>query len=379
MKSTSSRDKSVSILKETMKDECRVVLLPHHIFQFCQAGFKVFVEQDAGSGMGIQEKAYQAVGATIVSTEDAWNLSPFVLKYKAPLPQEFAYFHAGLHLGAFFHAEGNKPLTTALCKHSVTAYSYELFKTPDGIFPLSVASSEIAGKLAVLHGAYYLQRPFGGAGILLAGVVGLKPPKVLVIGYGNAGGAAARLAATLGAEVVVLGTNRERLRRFQATVPSSVTCSINSPEVLARELPEADLVIGAILISTYDTPAIIDENLVKCMKKGAVIVDITCGYGTGYLATGDLFTSFDHPVVERHGVLHCKIKTLPAAVPVTTNEAISTLITPYLIALGNAIFDDRMCDPTSASGKIVEHGVIVHPEVQRHMKMIDALEGRYVE
>ena len=249
----------------------------------------------------------------------------------------------------------------------------------DGIFPLSVASSEIAGKLAILHGAYYLQRHFGGAGILLAGVVGLKPPKVLVIGHGNAGGAAARLAATLGANVVVLGTNRERLRRFQATVPSSVTCYVNSPEVLARELPEADLVIGAILISTYDTPPIIDEDLVKCMKKGAVIVDITCGYGTGYLPTGDQFTSFGHPVTERHGVLHCKIKNLPAAVPVTTNEAVSTLITPYLIALGNAIFDDGIYDPVSVSGKIVEHGIIVHPEVERNMKMIDALEEQYVE
>jgi alanine dehydrogenase len=283
--------------------------------------------------------------------------------------------HKDLHLGAIYHAEGDKSLVQILCKSGITAYSYEFFQTPDGLFPLSVPGSEIAGKLAVLSGAYYLQSHTGGAGILFSHVVGVQPPKVVIIGYGNAGGAAARLSVAIGAEVVVLGTHPERLRRFQATVPSSVHCYLTSPEVLERELPHADLVIGTILISTYDTPCLIGEDLVRHMKKGSVMIDITCGYGAGYLPTFPHFTTFEDPMVERFGVLHCKIDILPSAVPKTASQAISHVIVPYLIALGNAIFDPSVSDPTSAAGKIIEGGCILHPEVQRHMDMVSRMEA----
>lgn len=207
--------------------------------------------------------------------------------------------------------------------------------------------------------------------MLLADIVGAEPPRVLVIGYGNAGGAAARMASSLGAEVAVLGTNRERLRRFQATVPSSVECHLNSPETLAREVQKADLVIGAILISTYDTEPMITEDLLNQMKRGAVIVDVTVGYGSGYLPTFDHQTSHDEPMYERSGVLHCKIDAMPGSVPLTATQAVSPLITPYLIQLGHSIFDG-VEDPTSRAGQITRGGEVIHPEVQRHMDMLSA-------
>ncbi len=212
--------KSVAILRETRHGERRVILKPTHVRLFHEAGFRVLVEHDAGTGLEISDQEYEHAGAQIVSTDTAWTAGPLVLKYKAPLPPEFGYFGPNLHLGAYLHAEGNPALTMALCRAGVTAYSYELFRAPDGIFPMSMASSEIAGKLAVLYGAYHLQSHLGGAGVLLASVPGIRPPKVVVIGYGNVGGAAVRLAAAVGAEVVVLGTNPARLRRFAATVPA---------------------------------------------------------------------------------------------------------------------------------------------------------------
>jgi len=248
-----------------------------------------------------------------------------------------------------------------------TAYSYEFFKTLEGIFPLSVASSEIAGKVAVIYGAYHLQAHLGGSGVLLAPVVNVKPPKVLVIGYGNAGGAAARLAVAMGAQVTILGTNKERLRAFQATMPSGTRCLLNSREVLEKEIIDADLVIGAILISTYDTPAMLDELLVQKMKKGSMIVDVTAGYGSGYMPTFDRSTNFENPVYERFNVLHCKIDVLPLAYPATTVDAMSQHLAPYLIELGESLYDSSVKNPTSLAGKIISQGEVMHSEVRRHM------------
>jgi alanine dehydrogenase len=360
--------KSVAIVRETRVGERRVILKPAQVRLFHESGFQIFVERGAGSGLGIADSEYQQAGAEIVPTDLAWTTSPIVLKYKAPLPPEFQYFGPGLHIASYLHAEGNPRMTLELCRARVTAYSFELFRTPDGIFPLSVASSEIAGKMAVLYGAYHLQTHLGGAGVLLAGVIGLRPAKVVVIGYGNVGGAAIRLAAAMGAEVVAIGRSRERLRRFAATVPASVRFRVGTPKVLEQELSDADLVIGAILISTYDTAPIVTEELVARMKRGAVLVDVTCGYGSGYMPTADQFTTHTEPTVVRHGVMHVKIKTLPESVPVTTNEAVSSLIAPYLLNLAHAVYGEAV-DPVSEAGKVTEGGQIVHPEVRRHMEM----------
>lgn len=367
-----SQQKTVSLVKESKAGEDRVVLLPAEIRSFAQAGFTPLVEAAAGAGVGIEDREYAEVGAQIVSREEAWHESGFVLKYKAPQPEEYHYLRDGLHLGAFFHAEGDKELTEELCSSGVSAFSYEFFETPEGIFPLSFPGAEVSGKLAIIYAAYHLQSQFGGQGLLLSDVVGARNPRVLVIGYGKAGGAAARMAAALGAEVSVLGTNAERLRAFQATVPRGVNCYLNSTETLEREILEADVVVGAILISSYDTEPMVTEDLVKKMKPGSIIIDVTCGYGRGYMPSFNQHSGPEQPTYERFGVLHCKFGVMPATVPLTITQAVSHQLTPYLIRLGNALYEG-VEDSISHAGRIVHNGAIDHPEVQRQMDLITAV------
>ncbi|HKR50418.1 MAG TPA: NAD(P)-dependent oxidoreductase [Pseudonocardiaceae bacterium] len=358
-------EKRVSVLKETRAGEKRVIILPDQVREFAEAGFIVLVEESAGINTGAGNDEYERAGAKIVSTQSAWQDSDFVLKYKAPGEAEYQYLRPGLQLGAFFHAEGNLALTRALLSTRTTSYAYEFFCTPEGIFPLAVPDSEISGKLAILYAAYHLQSHLGGRGLLLAYVPGVPRPRVVVIGYGNAGAAAARTAHDLGADVVVLGTNRERLRRFQALMPG-VRCVHNTPAVLEREVLRADVVVGAILVSTYDTPPMIDEDLVRRMRPGAMIVDVTVGYGSGYLPTFDRQTTHVEPVYERFGVLHCKIDAMPGSVPLTASRAVSPLITPYLIELGNAIYGGAP-SPTATAGMITKDSEATHHEVTRHL------------
>lgn len=193
-------EKVISIIKEKRAGEYRVILTPREVKLFVDKGFKVLVEYGAGENIGISDISFEEAGAYLVDTETAWNSSKLILKYKPPTDEEIEYLDETKVLGAVYHAEGNLPLVSKLMNSGVTAFTYEFFRTKEGIFPLSVASSEIAGKVAVIYGAYHLQRQLGGEGVLLAPVVNVRGPKVLIIGYGNAGSAAARLAVAMGGQ-----------------------------------------------------------------------------------------------------------------------------------------------------------------------------------
>lgn len=354
----------IGLVRETRPDEARALLLPGEVAQLREASLEVLVEHGFGERAGVADERYRAAGAQLVSREQAWGAGALVAKYKAPTPGEYRFLRPDMTLAAFLHAEGDPGLAAALCEAGTTAYSYELFTGGDGGFPISVVNSEISGKLAVLYGAYHLQSHLGGSGVLLADVAGVTPARVVVIGHGNAGGAAARTALALGAEVVVLGTDTERLRRFQGTVPSSVRCRLSSPEVVAHEVSQADLVIGAILISTHGTPPVVPASVVAQMRPGSVIVDVTCGYGPGYLPTFDRCTTQSGPMFERHGVLHCKLDGMPAAVPRTATAAFSPHVAPYLVRLARDVYDG-VPDPVSRAGLVAHGGRLVHPQVIR--------------
>jgi len=362
--------KSISVIKETRAGEMRVVMMPREVNEFVKSGYDVFVERDAGENAAVSNKEYEDAGARLVSTKTAWTASPFVVKYKCPSLEEAAFLTPDTHLAAYLHAEGSLPISKAIAATRATAYSFELFQLDDGQYPMPVCDNEIAGKLAVFQGAYHLLAHQGGSGTLLADIPGSNRPKVVVIGYGNVGGAAARMAAGLGCDVTVFGTNPYWLRRFEATVPADVTCLLNEPEVLAVKVREADLVIGAILISSYDTPAMIAPELVQQMKPGSVIVDVTCGYGEGYIPTGTEFTSFANPAYKVHGVQHILIDALPATVPVTASQAASRHMAPYLLNMGAAIFDGAE-DPVSNRGMIIRDGEFVHSLLLDTFKMLD--------
>jgi alanine dehydrogenase len=358
-------DKTISVLKERRGGERRVILLPDALRSFIDAGFRVLVEADAGASAGFDDAAYRAAGAEIVGRDEAWSRSRLVLKYKAPGQDEWRYFRRDLHLASFMHAEGNLEMTEAMRASGMCSYALEFFRTERGEFPVPVSDNEISGHLAILLAAYHLQTAQGGRGVLLSRVPGAPPAKVVVIGYGNVGAAAARLAAALGAEVTVFGTRHEGLRRIAALMPPNVRCEVNDPERFEQSVLEADLVVGAILISTYDTPPMLPESLVRRMKPGAAIVDVTCGYGAGYMPTFDRFTHHETPFFERFGVLHCKIDAMPASVPLTAAAATSANVAPYLLQLAQAVYGGKP-DPVSAAGIVAKDYAFVHPEVVRH-------------
>lgn len=358
--------KSISILREHRTDEKRVIMLPNAVREFVNRGYRVAVEHDAGLLSGWYDSDYEQVGAAIVSRESAWTESSIIFKYKAPRPEEYRYFRRGAHLACFMHAEGNLSLVEAMCRSGMSSYALEFFRTDGGQHPVPASDNEISGKLAILMAAYHLQSHLGGRGILLCHIPGAPRPKVVVIGYGNAGGAAARLAADMGADVTVFGTRWEGLRHFMANSPPNITCMLADVDAFERAIIEADVVVGAILISTFDTPPMLNGDLVRKMKKGAVIIDVTCGYGAGYMPTFERLTSHDVPFVEWHGVLHCKIDAMPASVPATAAPATSSNVWRFLLGMAESIHSGCF-DATSKRGLIVSDGRIVHPELARHV------------
>ncbi|MEN2976321.1 NAD(P)-dependent oxidoreductase (plasmid) [Tistrella bauzanensis] len=363
--------KHIAILKETRDADRRVILLPDAVRRFVADGFDVAVEQGAGAGLDIGDHDYQAVGARMVSTDEAWGQGRFLVKYRYPAQGEWHRFRPDTHLCAWFYPGETRALTNELCRRNVTAYTYEFFRTDSGHFPLMGPDSEISGRLAVIEGAHLLLNTEGGRGVLLAHVPGARRARVLVIGHGNAGGAAARTAAALGAEVTVLGHRVDTLRRFAAAMPADIRCEMNTPEALERLVPDADLVVGAILISTYDTPTMVAPELVARMRPGSVIVDVTCGYGSGWLPSASKVARYGEPAQVHHGVLHVKNDVMPMAVHRSCAEANSANMTPYLLALGNAIFNPARPDPVSQAGKFVERGRVIHPVILHDYAVLD--------
>lgn len=368
--------KSISFVKENCIDEYRTILTPERVKDYLKEGLTIYAEKGIGQGIGLEDKAYKAAGAKIVNHEQSWTISDFVVKYKAPEKEDYKYFRPELHFASFLHAEGDYNLSMALVNSGVTAYAYEFVTTPDHMSPISIAPAEVAGKLAVFFGAYYLLAHKGGCGKLLANIPGASQCKIVIIGYGDAGNVAVRTASSLGAKVVVFGRNMIKLRKFQATVSPEVECYVNTSEKLAKEIKDADLVIGAILISTFDTEPIITEKMVKSMKKGSVIIDITAGYGSGYIQTFDQNTSLEEPVFEKFGVLHCKIDNICAASAITSSESTEKLVMPILIEHAKKLYGVIENKSMLESGLICRNGKFEHPELIRHMAMYER-KGRW--
>ena len=235
---------TIGVVKEKRTGERRALLLPLQVKTLIGRGYEVLVEHDLGAGIGIADEAYCNVGGTIVDTERVWS-AQLVLKYKAPIREEFSLLRPGMNLAAFLHAEGDPELIEALCKHHVTSFAFEFLRSENGAL-IARSDAEISGKLAVIYAAYHLQAHVGGRGVLLADLSNVVPPKAVIIGHGNAGGAAARMACALGAEVTVFGADRKSIREFEAAMKGQVRCLINTPETLIREVRLADVVIGAI-------------------------------------------------------------------------------------------------------------------------------------
>jgi alanine dehydrogenase len=321
--------KTLGVPKETKTSEGRVALTPDSVREFERAGIEVFIETQAGVGASIEDDQYVAAGATIVATAaEAWS-KQMVVKVKEPTEKEFGFLRSDLTLFTYLHLAAYPKVAEALLKNKTTSIAYETVQETDGSLPLLAPMSEIAGRIATQVGAFYLQSPNGGRGVLMGGAPGVHPAKVLVIGAGNVGFNSAWIAGGMEAEVVLLDKNLDRLRHIDQIIRSRITTIASNRGAIERYIAQADLVIGAVLVAGARAPVVVTQEMVKSMKRGSVIVDVAVDQG-GCIETIHE-TTHKEPVYELHGVLHYAVGNMPGAVPHTSTYALTNATLPYLL------------------------------------------------
>ncbi len=318
----------IGIPAEIKKDEYRVALLPVGAKLLIEDGHEVLIECGAGLGSGFSDADYTTEGARCVNgPEDIYAEADMIVKVKEPQPAEITRMRPGQILFCYFHFAGSKKLTHGCLEKKITAVAYETLKDAQGRLPLLTPMSEVAGKMSIQEGAKGLEKPMMGRGILLGGVAGVKPADVLVIGGGVVGTNAARTAAGLGANVVIMDINLDRLRYLDEIMPKNVTTLYCDPHAIKRNAVRSDLIIGAVLIPGAKTPVLIDRPLLRHMKKGAVLVDVSIDQG-GCFATSRPTTHSD-PVFVVDGVVHYCVSNMPGAVGRTSSHALCNATLPY--------------------------------------------------
>ncbi|MBA4537123.1 alanine dehydrogenase [Bacillus aquiflavi] len=327
----------IGIPKEIKNNENRVAMTPAGVVNFVHFGHEVFIETGAGAGSGFTDDDYINAGGKIVNTaEEAWSMD-MVMKVKEPLQSEYKYFREGLLLFTYLHLAAEPELTKALIENKVIAIAYETIQLPNRALPLLSPMSEVAGRMAAQVGAQFLEKVYGGKGILLAGVPGVQRGKVTIIGGGMAGTNAAKMAVGLGAKVTIIDLNPERLRQLDDIFGSDVTTLMSNPYNIAEAVKESDLVIGAVLIPGAKAPKLVTEEMIKSMKPGSVVVDIAIDQG-GIFETTDRITTHDNPTYEKHGVVHYAVANMPGAVPRTSTLALTNVTIPYAVQIANKGF-----------------------------------------
>ena len=355
----------IGVVREITPGEGRVALMPHAVHELVRAGHRVHVEAGAGEGADVSDEEYRDAGARVVAgAEGVWRDSELVAKVFGPLPEEYGYLREELILFAFLSLAVNTRLLEALVASRCAAFSMEAVGDGRGGLPILAPMSEIAGRLVPQVGAHYLQRSSGGRGILLGGAAGVRPGRVVVLGAGIVGSGAARVASGLGAEVVVIDRDLERLRRVEEMRMGGVSTLAASSLGIGEVVPEADLLIGAVLVVDSRTPHLVDRETVRAMRDGSVIVDVDVDQG-GCVETSRPTTLGDPTFVEE-GVTHYCVKNVPAAVPVTAANALSNALVPYVARVaGRGLVDALGTDPGLARGVSVVEGRLVSPPLAR--------------
>ena len=317
----------IGLPKEIKNNEFRVGLTPGNVSDYTAAGHTVKVEAGAGLGSGFADAEYVAAGATIVATAaEAWD-AEMVCKVKEPVESEYKYFRENMILYTYLHLADNKPLTEALLEKKVKSIAYETIVGPRGGLPCLAPMSHIAGRLSVQEGAKYLEKTFGGRGVLLAGVPGVARGNIVILGGGNVGTNACKMAVGMGANVTVLDLNLERLGYLDDIFPKQITTLYASRGNVLEAIKEADLVIGAVLIPGAVAPKLVRKDDLKLMKPGAVIVDVAIDQG-GCIETSHATTHAD-PIFEVDGIVHYCVANMPGAVARTSTQALANATLPY--------------------------------------------------
>jgi alanine dehydrogenase len=350
----------VGVPKEIKDNEYRVALTPFGAEALVRAGHRVLVQAGAGEGSGFSDDEYRRAGAEVVAdAAEAWA-AELVVKVKEPQPAEYQYLREGLILFAFLHLAAAPELARQLVERGVTAIAYETVRLPDGSLPLLAPMSAIAGRMAPQIAAQYLTRVYGGRGKLLAGVPGVAPARVVVLGAGTVGTNATRIALGMGAQVTLLDRNLERLRRLDLALGGRAVTMASSPAAIAEAVRHADAVIGAVLVPGGRAPILVTEAMVAAMQPGAVIIDVAVDQG-GCVETIRPTTHSD-PVYTVHGVLHYGVTNMPAAVPRTATMALCDATLPYVLRLAEHE-GDIFADEALELGVNTYQGVIIHAAV----------------
>lgn len=309
-------------------------MTPAGVAELIGNGHIVYVQHTAGEGSGFADKEYEAVGAQILPTiDDVYREAEMIVKVKEPIEPEYKLVRPGQLLFTYFHFACEKELTDAMLKSGAVCLAYETVQMPNRSLPLLQPMSEVAGRMATLNGAYYLQKTKGGKGKLISGVPGVKPAKVLVLGGGVVGEAAALMAAGLGAEVVIADISLPRLRQLALELPSNVHTLYSSEHNIRRELHDVDIVVGSVLVPGAKTPHLITRDMLKLMEPGTVLVDVAIDQG-GCFETSRPTTHSD-PVYEVDGIVHYCVANIPGAVPNTSTMALTNATLRYAVALAN--------------------------------------------
>jgi len=342
----------IGVAREIKPDEYRVALTPAGARELVQRGHDVLVESSAGEGSAFPDAAYAAAGAGIVGTEEVWAQAELLLKVKEPIEPEYGRLRAGLVLFTYLHIAADEPLTRALLDSGITAVAYETVETDSRVLPLLAPMSEVAGRLAAQAGAYFLEKPLGGRGLLLGGVAGVAPGRVVVIGGGMVGYNAAVIALGLGAQVTILDRSIDRMRHLEEILSGRVSLVMSSSLQIEESVTEADVVIGAVLIPGALAPKLVTREMVRAMKPGSVLCDVAIDQG-GCAETSHP-TTHSAPVYEVDGVTHYCVANMPGAVPITSTLALTNATLPYVEAIA-----DRGLEAAVASDAALARGVNV--------------------
>ena len=354
---------TIGVPTEIKADEQRVALTPDAVRELVTQGLEVRIQNGAGAGAGISDDAFAAAGARLVEREEAWA-AHLVVKVKEPQPVEFSLLRDDMVLFTYLHLAAYSQVGEALLDAGTTGVAYETVQLENGSLPLLAPMSEIAGRLAAQAGSRLLERPNGGRGVLIGGCTGVRPARVVVLGAGTVGWNAARLAAAMDAEVLLLDRSPERLRSLEADRRGRLTSMVSSRGLLERLVPTADLLIGAVLTPGGRAPTLVDEEMVKQMTPGSAIVDVAVDQG-GCVATSRETTHTD-PTVFIHGVQHYGVGNMPGAVPFTSTEALVSVTLPYILGIAGRGLEEAVTErPELLSGLNTVKGAVCHPGVAK--------------
>ncbi len=353
----------IGIPKEIKNNENRVGMTPAGVAELVKHGHKVMVEHTAGEGSGFADKDYVAAGAEIIPTaEEVYAQSDMIIKVKEPIEPEYGLIRKGQLVFTYFHFASDRPLTEAMIKSGAICLAYETVQTADRRLPLLIPMSEVAGRMGVMEGAYYLQKTKGGKGKLISGVPGVKPAKVLVLGGGTVGEAAARMAAGMGADTYIADISLPRLRQLEMELPANVHTLYSTEHNIRQELPDTDILVGSVLIPGAKAPHLITREMLKLMEPGSVLVDVAIDQG-GCFETSHP-TTHANPTYVVDGIVHYAVANIPGAVPHTSTIALTNATLRYALALADKGWQQACKDDEAlrlglniVEGKVVFKGV----------------------